>query len=169
KRISSRSSSTGRLWIGAVSLAACAISSFRLGHLKQVLGDSDRLAAAPQVAGERLVHVRHAAVAPLTQRRNLERLTLQHGVTAELVAGASPEAPLAAELRIELRIGLAVEHRRRDALQHQEAAGAFAAVLEPDVVQQHVVVGIGDDSEPAPVGHSLPVPYAPGMVTQAVA
>src|SRR2546425_9836774 len=106
KRISSRSSSTGRLWIGA-SLADCAIPSFRLGHLQQVLGDPDRLAAAPPVACERLVHVCHPAVTALTQRRNLERLALQHGVAAELVAGASPEAPLAAELRIELRFGLA--------------------------------------------------------------
>ena len=98
-------------------------------------------AALPVVLGEGLVHLRQAAVAALAQRRDLERLALEHGLAAELVARRAAKRALAAQLRVQLGLRLAGDDRRELAVAHHEPARRLAAVGSADVVEHRKLSG----------------------------
>src|SRR3954447_6980034 len=70
--------------------------------LDEELGQAEGLAAVPAHPREPLVDQRQAAIPALAQRRDLDRLALEHLLAAQLVAHERPEAALADQFRIQL-------------------------------------------------------------------
>src|SRR6266498_1794453 len=83
KRISVRSSSTGRLWSASAALVAlCAI---RFAGLEQVLGNADPAFSFPAVLRQPLVHEREPPLTALAKGSDLDCAPLDHGLAAGLV------------------------------------------------------------------------------------